>query len=116
MADDRVPKFDSVPHPRFLDRTPGGWLPTIGQLYCRHCIVTDQTGGGWANLWSIKNHLAATHDYDRDEVEEGHHYFGAIQLRRLLLEYWTQADEAAARFTRQLGTIVGADDFLTDCG
>ena len=110
--DDRAPKFDEVQWPELLTYD---YRKYPGAVYCRHCITIQRDGKGWMSMSGMKHHLEQVHGYYEDH-EEGWHYFGGVQLQRLLEEYWLECYRMIRVFEWQLSTIVGIDDFLADCG
>lgn len=105
--------FEEVEHLKFFDLS---WSPNRNNWYCLHCISNSQDGNGWAGVHVVRNHVEVHHKVKKSDQEEGTDYTDGKQLVVLLMRYQTEKVQEADRLAPALRSLVGATDFLFECG
>jgi hypothetical protein len=105
--------LDDIRHPKYLDPK---WTPFVGRFYCGHCIDPTDSGTGWLSAASAAHHIQSEHDVQKDDQEEGLDLLTHLELQRALDRRRKHEADAIAKFVRVLDSMIGPDDFITDCG
>ena len=105
--------FEQVKHYRFLDPN---WKPMHSRFYCGHCIDSTDAGTGWISLASLAAHIQADHFVAIADQEDGYDKLSEDDLLLALRRWRSHNDDLLARFRVWLDSIIGPDDFITDCG
>ena len=109
--------FEHVKYPQFLAPT---WKPMDGKHYCGRCIDTDINGYGWHSKASVTAHVYQDHDVHPDAQEDGFDVLTSdeayLALRRWHSHLRDTIEQVVPKFRRALDSMVGPDDFITDCG
>jgi hypothetical protein len=105
--------LDDIRHPKYLDPR---WTPVTSRFYCGHCIDPTDSGTGWLSQASAAHHIQSDHDVFKDDQVDGLDILTGEELMRALERRRSHEADAIAKFRRALDSMIGADDFLTDCG
>lgn len=68
--------------------------------------------------FGVKNHLKVEHEWEEahEEAERCVHYFSGEELVSLIISLKRRSAIEADRFSRQMESLVGVDDFLLEAG